>query len=136
MTGPVQTVAEVLGVHRWKSMGVTSVKCECGEILYEPDADVTLTSFPADKVFRTHIASAVLKALAGLTEKVTRETAEWLAEIGYPIQISMPDHVPPAAVWSALIDVIHEDADGDWHGNELTREEVSAWMDDEGRGQK
>ena len=56
----VEKVAEVLNVHRWKSMGVASVECECGEILYGPEG---LTQFPADEAFRLHVARATIAAL-------------------------------------------------------------------------
>ena len=54
--------------------------------------------------------------------------AEWLVATGYPVEFTMPDLPPPPALWSALVDVIHADADGKWHGNELTRDEVEAWL--------
>lgn len=53
----IATVADVLDAHRWKTMGVASVECECGEILY---GDESLTQFPADEAFRSHLARAVL----------------------------------------------------------------------------
>lgn len=59
----VDRIAEVLNAHRWKAMGVRSVECECGEILSQ-DADApALTAFPADEVFRRHIASEVARAI-------------------------------------------------------------------------
>lgn len=56
----VEKAATVLAEHRWKSMGVSSVQCECGEILY---GDGSMTFFPADEAFRRHIAETVLDAL-------------------------------------------------------------------------
>lgn len=53
MTNLIDAFAEVLNVHRWKSMGVSSVQCECGEVLY---GDESLTQFPADEAFRRHVA--------------------------------------------------------------------------------
>lgn len=57
-----------------------------------------------------------------------RQAAEWLAATGYPIDFRMPDLPPPPALFSALVDVVHEDADGKWHGNELTRDETESWL--------
>lgn len=61
MTGEedVTRIAEVLDAHRWKSMGVSSVECECGAILYGPG----LTQFPADEAFRRHVATHVIAAI-------------------------------------------------------------------------
>lgn len=56
----IATVVDVLDAHRWKTMGVASVECECGEILY---GDESLTQFPADEAFRSHLARAVLDAI-------------------------------------------------------------------------
>lgn len=56
-----EDIAQVFDTHRWKSMGVTSVECECGEILY---GDHNLTKFPADDAFRAHLAEGVLAILA------------------------------------------------------------------------
>lgn len=54
MSAPlVARIMAVLDVHRWKSMGVSSVECECGALLYGPD---DLTEFPADEAFRRHVA--------------------------------------------------------------------------------
>lgn len=59
--------------------------------------------------------------------------AEWLAEsFGYPIQVQMPADPPPPELWEAIVDHVHADADGRWHGNSLTREEVRTWLLDEG----
>lgn len=75
----VEAAAGALGVHRWKSFSVSSVECECGEILH---GDPSLISFPADEAFREHLAHA---ALTAARSSVTREQAlddanvEWLA---------------------------------------------------------
>lgn len=58
MTSPIE---RVLDIHRWKSMGVSSVQCECGEILY---GDGSLTQFPADEAFRAHVAAEIARAIA------------------------------------------------------------------------
>lgn len=80
-----------------------------------------------------HVARAVLDAVAPLiAAQALREAAEWLANaIGFPVEVKMPDAPPPAALWDALVDVVHEDADGRWHGHELSREDVAAWLRDE-----
>jgi hypothetical protein len=57
------------------------------------------------------------------------EAAAWIAEaIGYPIETRMPDHPMPAALWDALVDHIHADEAGKWHGNELDRDETESWL--------
>lgn len=55
-------IMAVLDAHRWKSMGVSSVECECGQILYGQGDDEPLTQFPADEAFRRHVAAEVLRA--------------------------------------------------------------------------
>lgn len=61
-----------------------------------------------------------------------REAAVWVAEsIGYPVQVTMPGHPMPQALWDALVDHIHADKFGTWHGNELARDEVESWLADE-----
>lgn len=62
---------------------------------------------------------------------VIRQAAEWLAAAGYPIEFRMPDLPPPPALWEALVDVIHEDKNGIWHGKRLSREETESWLRDE-----
>ena len=52
-----------VATHRWKSMGVASVECECGAILHGAE---TLTQFPADEAFRRHLANSALEAAAPL----------------------------------------------------------------------
>jgi hypothetical protein len=60
LTAAVTAAAPVLGVHRWKSMGVASVECECGDILYGDES--------ADEAFREHLARAAVEAAAPLIE--------------------------------------------------------------------
>jgi hypothetical protein len=67
-------LAEALGAHRWKSMGVASVECECGDILY---GDSSMTQFPADARFRQHLADAILASPA-LAVPVGVERVEYL----------------------------------------------------------
>lgn len=55
-----EKIMQVMDVHRWKSMGVSSVQCECGEVCY---GDESLTQFPADEAFRRHVADEVMKAI-------------------------------------------------------------------------
>ncbi len=69
---PIEAAAELLSVHRWKSMGVASVECKCGEILY---GDSSLTQFPADEAFRKHLAEAVSTVAV---EAVLARLAEFL----------------------------------------------------------
>lgn len=68
---------------------------------------------------------------SALPENGLREAAEWLASTGYPIDFRMPDLPPPPALFAALVDVVHQDAGGEWHGNELTRDETESWLLDE-----
>lgn len=77
-------------------------------------------------------ASGLVGGRADEARAELREAAEWVANsIGYPIETAMPDHPMPAALWSALVDVVHEDADGHWHGNSLDREDVDSWLCEE-----
>jgi len=82
----LEDVAEVFSVHRWKSMGVVSVECECGAILFGP---ASLTEFPADEAFRLHLADAVLALLPGRAEaevkaEALEEEAESFLHLGLP----------------------------------------------------
>ena len=56
-----------------------------------------------------------------------REAAAWIIRIGYPHDWTGHEH-PPAAVWEALVDAVHDDPTGTLHGGELSREEAEAWM--------
>lgn len=58
----IEQIMEVLNTHRWESMGVSSVSCECGEICY---GDESLTQFPADEAFRRHVAEQVYSSEEG-----------------------------------------------------------------------
>lgn len=63
----VGAVIAALGAHRWKTMGVGTVECECGEVMSGPG--VLEGNFPADEAFRDHLARAALRAaLEGETE--------------------------------------------------------------------
>lgn len=68
----VESVAKVLDIHRWQTMGVTSVQCECGEIIH---GDSSLTAFPADQAFREHIAQAILALIVGRGEAEVKAEA-------------------------------------------------------------
>lgn len=58
--------------------------------------------------------------------------AAWIAEsIGYPVETRMPDHPMPQALWDALVDHIHADPGGQWHGNTLDREDTESWLAEE-----
>lgn len=61
-----------------------------------------------------------------------REAAAWIAEsIGYPIECKMPERPMPEALWQALVDHVHADEAGRWHGNELDRDGTESWLADE-----
>lgn len=60
-----------------------------------------------------------------------QEAAAWIAEtLRYPTDFATEEHMPEA-LWEALVDHIHADKTGKWHGNELTREEIESWLADE-----
>jgi hypothetical protein len=60
------------------------------------------------------------------------EAAAWIAEgVGYPVEAKMPDHPMPRSLWEALVDHIHADETGRWHGGQLTRQETASWLADE-----
>lgn len=70
----VQAVAAALDIHRWKTMGVASVQCECGEVIEldpistgEAIENAALQAFPADAAFRLHMARAALRAAEGVS---------------------------------------------------------------------
>lgn len=54
----IAAATRALSVHRWRTMGATSVQCECGTIC---DGN-NLNAFPADEAFRAHLAGAILAA--------------------------------------------------------------------------
>jgi hypothetical protein len=58
---------------------------------------------------------------------IYRPVAQWLLDIGYPLDWHTTEP-PPTDVWDAVVDLVHEDAGGRYHGRELTREEVEAWL--------
>jgi hypothetical protein len=61
-----------------------------------------------------------------------RAAAVWVAEsIGYPVECKMPDDPMPQALWDALVDHVHADVAGKWHGNDLDREDTESWLADE-----
>lgn len=56
------------------------------------------------------------------------DVAKWVVhDLGYPIGW-LNDEPPPAALREAITDIIYADADGTFHGNELTRREVEVWI--------
>lgn len=58
-----------------------------------------------------------------------RAAAAWVAEsVGYPVEAAMPDHPMPQALWDALVDHVHADESGKWHGNTLDREDTESWL--------
>lgn len=79
-------------------------------------------------------ASPLTEAVAALVEAARRDAvsqaAEWLATTGYPIEFTHQSR-PRGPLWDALVDTVHRDADGSWHGNDLDRDEVEAWLIDE-----
>ena len=53
---------------------------------------------------------------------VLRPVAEWLLAVGYPVDWSTV-HAPPADLWEAIVDVVHER-----DGAEVARDEVDGWL--------
>ena len=119
MSGLSEQVMAVLDEHRWKSMGVSSVDCECGAILYGPG----LTQFPADEAFRRHIAAHIIALLrAGEQARVDAAKADgWheaLRWIRHYAETTSPDHAiehidraePFNPYRAALRDATHTDA--------------------------
>lgn len=80
--------------------------CSCGE---------TFTG-----THRTHVAAALAAAGFGHVE----EAAKWLAEdVGYPFDMKKPVHMPPEALWEALVTHVHKSNDRGW-----SRLVVSVWL--------
>lgn len=78
------------------------------------------------------IAAREAAAATRARTEVLLEAAAWVAEsIGYPVEVKMPDHPAPQALWDALVDHIHADVKGKWHGMELDRESTEWWLADE-----
>lgn len=61
--------------------------------------------------------------------------AWWVVEVlGYPVDFSTGvGQSPPAALRDAIVDVVLADEGRRHHGGTLDREEVEAWLSDEGR---
>ena len=82
-------IAWVLGEHRWKSMGSTSVECECGEVVLGE-----ASPFPADGAFRGHLADEILSEVGDATEMGERLSALLcdltggrLSKASYPVSV-------------------------------------------------
>lgn len=97
-----EAIAEVLSVHRWKSMGVASVECECGAILYGDDK---LTQFPADEAFRDHIADAVLALKAKSVNGIEVVGLGKLSRSVLDVQVERNTHAGRG--WTAEHDAAH-----------------------------
>lgn len=82
-------------------------------------------------IITTHVAR---EHHAGLAERADAlaQAAAWVADaLGYPVEVRMPDSPVPKPLWDALVDHIHADESGNWHGNTLDREVVESWLADE-----
>lgn len=79
------------------------------------------------------VVQQILDARAAQHSADLKAAAEWLASTGYPLEwhASGAGQVPPRPLWDALIDYIHTDPDGSFHGNELDRVDVESWLLDE-----
>lgn len=58
---------------------------------------------------------------------IYRPVAQWLIDAGYPIDWHLTE-LPPTELWDAVVELVHEDADGRFHGRQLSREDVAAWL--------
>ena len=107
--------------------------------LHHRQADATLGTRDADCgccVIVDATALSLLRDLAGdlraereQMDSAIASAAAWVADgIGYPVQVAMPDHPVPSGLWDALVDHVHRDVEGKWHGGELTRDEVECWL--------
>ena len=85
--------------------------------------------FTADQVaiIRASVAREAAKGAGALIEALLNDIAEWVMDLGYPLNFSL-DSPPPALLWDAIVSRVHADVDGRWHGNELTRDEVDSWL--------
>lgn len=73
----------------------------------------------------------VARARAEGARDALNAAAEWLTSTGFPVDYSMGVHTMPEPFWQAVVDVIHADKTGGWHGNTLDREETEDWLTDE-----
>lgn len=83
------------------------------------------------------VAAAVVAAdprrtVAEVKAEALREAAAWIADgIRYPVEVIMPGIPMPDALWEALVDHVHADVTGEWHGNSLDRDGTDSWLRDE-----
>ena len=125
--GDVEALLEAHSLSRADQYGW---RCRCG---YEGSAEWGNVNHHRAAVIREHYAAltdthALQERLAQAKREALREAAGWLAQTGYPVQFATPDAPPPTALWDALVDVVHADETGEWHGHELTRDEVDSWL--------
>ena len=80
-------------------------------------------------------ANVVARAVEAAGWGDLKRVAEWLVDVGYPVDFQFPAHPAPQPLWDAIVDVVHADRvpgqEGRMHGNELTRDEVDGWLSDE-----
>ena len=82
-------------------------------------------------IITTHVAR---EHHAGQAERADAlaQVAAWVADaLGYPVEVRMPNHPVPQPLWDALVDHVHADESGKWHGNTLDREDTESWLADE-----
>ena len=117
MTDPLAALEALAG--RWQDVG------DAEGATADDDRTITLW-VNAGNQLRAAIAEAraqMGEASGGDMEAV----AKWLANSGYPIDYSTTEP-PPLALRQALVNFIHRDDDGKWHGNTLDRDETADWL--------
>ena len=111
------------------------VRCRCG---WESEPSGNLVNAPdLHRVWNAHLAAAIAAAdprrtVAEVKVEALREAAAWIADgIRYPGEwVDMPGIPMPDALWEALVDHVHADVTGEWHGNSLDRDETDSWLRD------
>lgn len=117
----LESMAAVLALHRWKTMGVASVECECGDIL---QGDGSLTRFPADEAFRNHVAEKMAVVARTLIAPAQADRAEFDDD---PPEIDAEDSGAKPPVTDASDRVV---AFLSWYGDGRIIPEIAAGFED------
>lgn len=128
-------IAEVLAAHHAAVGPISGMwSCPCGKKSVNGSVrDGDLTNVDERRAqYRAHLAAVLAERERRVKAEVLRDAAEWVADaVGYPVQSTYPDAPMPNALWDALVDHIHADQTGAWHGNTLDGEDVESWLADE-----
>lgn len=120
-----EELAAELAEHRL----VTPVQCACGWRETDPECEGTHAEHVTDALL---VSPALADLIREKQAEALREVAAWVADrVGFPVEVSMPGAQPPSALWEAIVDHVHADTTGSWHGNDLAREDVDSWLRDE-----